>query len=230
MIDAMVRHIRARSACLVAALLALGGFCRPAGAACNVALLLAIDISGSVDDGEYRLQVDGTADALADPEVIAALVEGHSALAVVQWSSTEMQALVQPWQQMTSPADVAAFAAQARRTERAFGKAQTSVADALQFSVDRFADAPDCRHRVIDISGDGVQNEGSSLPAARARAIAKGIIINAIAIEGIGLTISEFYRRLVITREGFVVTAHGHVEYPRAIRQKLVRELVIPTG
>lgn len=226
----MVSRIGARPFCLAAAFVALGALPASAASPCTIALLLAIDISGSVDDAEYRLQVDGTADALADPEVIAALVQGHSALAVVQWSSTGMQALVQPWQQMDSPADVAAFADQTRLTERAFGKAQTSVADALQFSIDRFAEAPACLHRVIDISGDGVQNEGGSLPVARDRAIAAGITLNAIAIEGIGLAITEFYRRLVITKDGFVVTAHGHVEYPRAIREKLLRELVVPTG
>ena len=230
MIAHMVSSIGARSACIAAAFVVLGALPAQAEATCTIALLLAIDISGSVDDAEYRLQVDGTADALADPEVIAALLQGHSALAVAQWSSVGMQKLVQPWQQMDSPADVAAFANQARLTERAFGKAQTSVADALQFSIDRFANAPACLHRVIDISGDGVQNEGGSLPVARDRAIAAGITINAIAIESIGLAITEFYRRLVITRDGFVVTAHGHVEYPRAIREKLLRELVVPTG
>ncbi|MFO1174342.1 MAG: DUF1194 domain-containing protein [Paracoccaceae bacterium] len=228
----------ARRFCLLAAVAALSGLpgqpfraqSSGSSAGCEIALLLADDISGSVDDGEYRLQVDGLADALADPDVVAALLQGRAALAVVQWSATGMQKLVMPWRQMTSAADIAAFADEARIQPRAFGKAQTAVADALAFSVNQFASAPDCRHRVIDISGDGVQNEGGSLSAAREAAIAARIEVNAIAIEGLGLAITEFYRRMVITRNGFVVTAHGHVEYPRAIREKLVRELVVPTG
>lgn len=231
----------ARRFCLLAAVAALLGLpgqpfraqssgLSTGGSGCEIALLLADDISGSVDDGEYRLQVDGLADALADPDVVAALLQDRAALAVVQWSATGMQKLVMPWRQMNSAADIAAFADEARTQPRAFGKAQTAVADAIDFSVRQFATAPDCRHRVIDISGDGVQNEGSSLSAAREAAIAAGIDVNAIAIEGLGLAITEFYRRMVITRNGFVVTAHGHVEYPRAIREKLVRELVVPTG
>ncbi len=197
---------------------------------CELALLLAIDISGSVDDAEYRLQVDGTADALQDPDIIAALLQGEVAVAVVQWSAVGMQKLVQPWQVMHSRADIADFATQARAQERAFGKADTAVADAIRFASAQFNATPDCRRRVIDISGDGVQNAGSSLPVARAEAIGRGITLNAIAIEGIGLTITEFYRRTVITKDGFVLTARGHLDYPRAIRAKLLREIVVPTG
>ncbi len=198
--------------------------------ACDLALLLAIDISGSVDDAEYRMQVDGTAEALRDPEVVAALLQGRVSVAMVQWSAVGMQKLVQPWQVMDSRAAVAEFAATARLQERVFGKADTAVADAITFAVRQFDTAPDCRRQVIDISGDGVQNSGAPLPPARAAAINAGITINAIAIEGIGVTITEFYRRFVITRYGFVVTAGGHWDYPRAMRAKLLREIVVPTG
>lgn len=198
--------------------------------ACELALLLAIDISGSVDDAEYRLQVDGTADALSDPEVIVALVQGQVALAVVQWSSIGMQKLVQPWQVMDSRTTVAGFATAARAQKRAFGKADTAVGDALGFAAGQFDTAPDCRRQVIDISGDGVQNSGGPLPAGRAMVINRGITLNAIAIEGIGVAITEFYLRSVISKDGFVITARGHTDYPRAIRAKLLREIVVPTG
>ena len=198
--------------------------------ACDVALLLAIDISGSVDDAEYRFQVDGTADALQDPDVINALLQGNAAVAVVQWSAVGMQKLVQPWQRMHSRAAIADFATATRAQERAFGKADTAVADAISFAVRQFDAAPDCRRNVIDISGDGVQNAGSPLPEARTSAIDRGITLNAIAIEGLGVAITEFYRRSVITKDGFVLTARGHLDYPRAIRAKLLREIVVPTG
>lgn len=213
-----------------AALLALG-LARPFPVlGCELALLLAIDISGSVDDGEYRLQVDGTADALGDPAVADALVQGRVTVAVVQWSAVGMQKVVQPWTPIDNHADLRAFAAQARATERAFGKADTAVADAILFSVGQFADVPDCRRQVIDISGDGQQNAGSPLPQARQAAASAGITINAIAIESIGQSISEFYRNSVITDTGFVMTAQGHGDYPAAIRAKLLREVAVPLG
>lgn len=201
-----------------------------AGADCQLALLLAIDVSGSVDDGEYRLQTEGTAAALRDPEIAATLVQGRVALSVVQWSSTGMQKVVQPWRRMESPRDLADFADAAALQERAFGKADTAVSDAISFAVRQFDSVPDCPRRVIDISGDGVQNTGAPLPDARRAAIAAGITINAIAIEGIGLAISEFYRRHVITDGGFVITATTHSDYPRAIRLKILREISVPLG
>jgi len=217
------------SAYALAALIA--AFAAPAPAReCTLALLLAVDISGSVDDGEYRLQVDGAADALADPEIRDALLSGPVALAVMQWSSIGMQKLVQPWTLMESEADLDRFAAAARVQDRAFGKADTAIGDAIVAAVAAFDRAPPCPHRVIDISGDGVQNAGGSLAAAREQAIEAGISINAIAIEGIGLTISEFYRRQVVTRGGFVITARTHNDYPRAIKAKIRREVVVPTG
>lgn len=200
------------------------------GGACNLALLLAIDISGSVDDREYQLQVQGTADALSDPEVAQALIQGPVTLAVVQWSAVGMQKVVQPWTRMESLDDVRRFADTARAQERVFGKADTAVADAIRFATRQFDDVPECRFRVLDISGDGVQNAGGPLPEARGQAVAAGIAINAIAIEGLGVTITEFYRRQVITKGGFVVTARGHEEYPLAIRTKLLREISVPLG
>jgi len=201
-----------------------------AGGACQLALLLAIDVSGSVDDGEYRLQTEGTAAALRDPEIAATLIQGRVALAVVQWSSTGMQKVVQPWTRMNSAGQLIEFAKNASEQERAFGKADTAVADAISFAVRQFRDVPDCPRRVIDISGDGVQNSGGPLPLARAEAIDAGITINAVAIEGIGIAISEFYRRHVITDGGFVITANMHSDYPRAIRLKILREIAIPLG
>ncbi len=101
----------------------------------SLALLLAIDISGSVDDGEYRLQVDGTADALSDPDIQSALLSGPVTLAVMQWSAVGMQKIVQPWQRMDTLADIERFGAAARIQERAFGKADTAVSDAISAAV-----------------------------------------------------------------------------------------------
>ena len=86
--------------------------CPPAlpARACDTALLLAIDVSGSIDAADYRLQAEGLAAALADPAVTEALVEGQVALAVLQWSGAGQQELSLSWQRMLAPADVARFA------------------------------------------------------------------------------------------------------------------------
>lgn len=204
----------------------------PAAAACEVALLLAVDVSGSVDRGEYRLQTDGLAAALDDPEVADALLLGQTALGVVQWSGSGMQTFVIPWRRMLAPAEIADFAARARDLPRAYTGSDTAVGEAIAFSVRQFADVSDCRRKVIDISGDGPQNAGAPLGPARGAAMAGGIEINAIAIEDMGQAspISEFYRRSVVTRNGFVVTARGLADYPRAIRAKILREIARPLG
>ena len=200
------------------------------GRACETALLLAIDVSGSIDAGEYALQVKGLADALDDPEIAGVLVQGQVALAVVQWSGVGAQALVQPWARMNGRADVARFAADARARPRAFAASDTAVGQAISFSAAQFAAVPECRRQVIDISGDGPENAGFTAGQARQAAQARGIEINAVAIEDMGPSspITSFYRRWAITRDGFVLTARGLGDYPRAIRAKLLRELTKP--
>ena len=207
----------------IATALCLGGPVR----ACETALLLAIDISGSIDEGEYLLQMQGLAEALADPDIIEALVTDQVSLAMVQWSGVGKQSLTLPWQAMRSAADVASFAACTRALPRAFTASDTAVGDALRFSIRQFADVAACKRHVIDISGDGPENVGFTVSQARAEAEAQGITINAIAIEDAGRAapITAFYRRWAITKGGFVVTARRLQDYPRAIHDKLLREL-----
>jgi Ca-activated chloride channel homolog len=146
----------------------------------------------------------------------------------VQWSGTGMQTTVLSWTRIATLADVAALADAARALPRAYDGSDTAVGDAIAFSTATFAAVADCRRRVIDISGDGPQNAGLPLSPSRGAALAAGIEINAIAIEGMGVSITEFYRRYVISKDGFVVTARGHLDYPRAIRAKLLREIERP--
>lgn len=200
--------------------------------ACDTALLLAIDVSGSIDPGEYALQVQGLATALEDPAVAEVLLQGQVALAVVQWSGAGAQALVQPWQRMLTPAAISRFARSARAQPRAFAASDTAVGQAISFSAAQFVAVPDCTRRVIDISGDGPENAGYSVGPARAQAVRDRITINAIAIEEMGNSAPTtlYYRRSVITPDGFAITARGLGDYPRAIREKLLRELVKPVG
>ena len=200
--------------------------------ACETALLLSIDVSGSIDSGDYRLQTEGLAFALSDPEVAEALVAGQVALAVVQWSGTTEQALVLPWQRMLSDPDVTRFAARAAALPRAFSGSDTAVGQGLRFATAQFAAVPDCRRKVIDISGDGQENAGFTDAKAHAEAVEAGLVINAIAIEdpGPAYPITTYYRRWIITPGGFVVTARGLQDYAGTLRLKLLRELTKPVG
>lgn len=200
--------------------------------ACETALLLSIDVSGSIDPAEYRLQTEGLAEGLADPEVAEALVRGQVALAVVQWSGVDQQAVVMPWKRMLTEEAVAEFAAETATLRRAFFGSDTAVGEALRFATAQFAAVPDCKRRVIDISGDGQENAGFTDARARREAIAQGIMINAIAIEepGPGFPITTYYRNWIISPGGFVLTARGLQDYAATLRLKLLRELTRPVG
>jgi len=198
--------------------------------ACEVALVLAIDVSDSVDVGEYRLQVDGLADALRDPGIVDTLVEGRMALTVLQWSGADRQQNSLPWRRMQSATDVAAFAHAARTMPRAFVRSDTAPGDAIMAAVALFGAVPDCRRHVIDMSGDGAENAGRATVQASRTALAAGIEVNGLAIESLGVAITEFYRRAVITPGGFVMTARTHSDYARAIREKIRREISRVSG
>jgi len=193
--------------------------------ACATALVLAIDVSNSIDTGEYRIQTDGLADALADPAIREELLRGEVALSVIQWSGVGEQAVSIPWRRMTSPAEVEAFSRAAREMPRAFVMSDTAVGALMDFALGQFGPVADCKRRVIDISGDGPDNAGTDPSAARRAAERAGVQINALAIEGIGIAITNYYRARVITRDGFVMTARSHATYADTLRHKIRREI-----
>jgi Ca-activated chloride channel family protein len=198
--------------------------------ACDTALILTIDVSNSVDPGEYRLQVDGLAAALRDPEIAEAMVRQNAAIAVVQWSGKDRQELTLPWTRIRTSLDAALLADTSQLMPRAFVLSDTAPAEAIRFALPLFSQVPDCKNKVIDISGDGTPNSGSSTRDARNMAEQMGVTINGIAIESMGLAISNFYKGAVVTRNGFVITARTHREYPDAIRRKILRELSMVLG
>ncbi len=193
--------------------------------ACDTALILTIDVSNSVDPAEYKVQSDGLADALRDPEVIEAMVQNQAAIAVVQWSGFDRQEVTIPWTRITNAADVAILSQQARMMPRAFVLSDTAPAEAIHFSLRMFAQVPDCKRKIIDVSGDGTPNSGTNVRDARRSAERQGVTINGIAIESMGVAITNFFRGAVITRDGFVVTARTHREYAETLRRKIIREL-----
>lgn len=193
--------------------------------ACRTALILAMDVSQSVDPGEYRLQIDGLAAALRDPEIADILVRDQVALSVMQWSGVDAQEVSLEWTQMISPSHVQLFAAAVSRLPRGYVMSNTAPAEAMQAALAHFETGPVCARRVIDMSGDGTPNAGGEVGPLRRAAERAGVTINGLAIESLGRAITNFYRRNVITRDGFVETALGHRDYARAIRRKILREI-----
>ena len=194
--------------------------------ACRMALVLAIDVSSSIDIGEYKFQTRGLADALLDPEIAGVLVLHEVALSVVQWSGADEGDLSIPWRRMLSYREVRDFSVRVRNMPRKWEGSNTAVGDAIAFSAAQFGRVSDCERKVIDMSGDGSSNAGLNAAVERRKAEAAGIEINGIAIDIIGASITAFYSRFVITSDGFVVTSRGFSDYPRSIREKLLRELI----
>ncbi|MBN8293848.1 DUF1194 domain-containing protein [Rhodobacter sp. NTK016B] len=198
--------------------------------ACDVALVLAMDVSGSVDAYEYSLQAHGIAQAIRDPQVQEALVHGRASLAIVQWSGALEQTVTLPWTRITEPADAQAVATRVQVMPRAHAGGNTAVGEAIHVSAALLDQVRDCARWVIDVSGDGDENESFTLGTERVTAYRRGIQINGLAIEAAGQaqSITNFYRRHVVTPGGFVITARQHEDFARAMREKMLRELVAP--
>jgi len=204
----------------------LGGglFLPTPSAACSVALLLMIDVSQSVDAGEYSLQVEGLARALEEPQIRENLLDGEIALAVMQWSGVGAQTLSLPWAQMRSTGDIDVFAGRVRAMQRAYLTSNTALRDAVHAGLGLMGSAPHCARRVIDISGDGPENAGGNPRLSRQAAQLARVTVNALAIESLGQSLTRYFRSTVITRDGFVITARGYRDYGRAISLKIARE------
>ncbi|MEO1139767.1 MAG: DUF1194 domain-containing protein [Pseudomonadota bacterium] len=201
------------------------GISAPA-AACEVALVLAVDVSGSVDEQEFNIQMQGLADGLRDASVSEALVVGEAALLVLQWTGASRQRVVVPWMRIGSFEDVEAFAAQVETTPRVWRNFSTAVGEALTFAADQFGHVPDCARRVIDVSGDGSSNEGIEPREVHPRLNALNITVNGLVIEGAEPKMTEYFWENVILGPGaFVITANSYDEYPARMRRKLLREV-----
>jgi len=194
-------------------------------AACELALALAVDVSGSVDPVEYNTQMQGLADALRDGSVAEALVRGEAAVLLVQWTGSSRQQVTLPWTRIRSFQDAEALAKAVETAPRSWRNFSTAIGEALKFTLAQFANAPDCKRRVIDVSGDGPSNEGTEPRAVHAALRAAGITVNGLAIEGaIEDLTGYFYENLIVGDGAFVVTANHFDDYPARIRLKLQRE------
>lgn len=200
----------------------------PAQARCDLALIFAVDSSASVDGPDYDVQLSGVAEGLRDPMVADALARAGAALMVVEWSGHDRQRVLLGWHRMATVAHVGLFADEIARLNRVSDGQATAIGEALAFSAAAFDGAPDCRRRVIDISGDGVSNEGRLPRFLRARLAARGITVNALVIDTPDQSLTEYFLDNVVSgRDGFAITALGVTDFAGKMRLKLYRELAI---
>ncbi|WP_243694281.1 DUF1194 domain-containing protein [Shimia isoporae] len=198
----------------------------PPASACDIALLLAVDVSGSVDAQEYRIQMDGLAAGLRDGVVVEALIKAEAAVALMQWTGERRQQVSVPWTRVRNTIEAEALAVAVEQMPRAWTKYSTAIGDALWRGADLIEQAPECRRKVIDVSGDGVSNEGIEPSEGRSRLDNLGVTVNALVIETDEADLTGYFWENVITGSGaFVVTANGFADYPARIRQKLIREV-----
>lgn len=212
--------------CLVSFLVCV---CPVAARACDLALVLAVDVSGSVDRREYDIQMQGLAAALRDGIVREALVDSEAMLTLIQWTGSSRQKQTIPWTQMLRDEDVLALAERVATDPRVWRNYSTAIGEALQISERVLAEVPLCRRKVIDVSGDGISNEGVA-PAARHPTLKRmGVVVNALAIEtGDEDLTGWFFENLIMGSGAFVITANGFEDYPEQIRRKLIREITRP--
>jgi len=205
----------------------------PGAQAVNVGLELAllIDVSGSVSNSEYNLQMQGYQQAFNNPLVQTAIANnptGSIAVAVIQWSSSSSQQLSISFTQITS-ATAGAFGDQIGALARAFS-GSTAPGSAINFATPLFAaNSFDAPRQVIDVSGDGDQNSGADTSDARDAAVAAGIdTINGVTIGG-GASLFNFYVNNIQAGPGsFVLAANSFADFAGVIVDKLVREVSPP--
>ena len=207
----------------------------------DMLLVLAADVSRSVTEPKFRLQREGAAAAISNPDVVRAITSGpHRRIAVcfVEWATVSMQNVVVDWMVIGGSADARKFGDKLIESPRSFA-GSTSISAAIDFSVRQLERAPfTSERRVIDVSGDGNNNSGRSVTDARDDALAKNIVINALVI----LTpiaesfrpehtnppggLEKYFQDNVIGGPGaFTVVAEGHESFGRSLTKKLIQEI-----
>jgi hypothetical protein len=204
----------------------------------DVELVLAVDVSRSVDPEEQEMQFSGYEAAFRDPRLIEGIMGGPvGAIAVTMftWSDWHIQNTVVPWMLLDN-------AASANRFADAIGNAPrrtwlyTSISGAMDYAAKQFGQGFEGTRKVVDISGDGVNNSGRPVADARAEALAKGIVLNGLAVldrtpQPLSLASSLppldiYYRDEVIGGRGaFLVVAEGFQAFEAAVRRKIIREI-----
>ena len=204
----------------------------------DVELVLAVDVSRSVDSEEMEMQMRGYAEAFRDPRLadgIAGGPLGAIAVTLFVWSDWNIQNTLVPWMKLDGPASCERFAAALDGASRETFL-YTSISGAIDYASQQFGQRYDGLRRVVDISGDGVNNSGRPLAAARGEALEKGIVLNGLAVLDrspqpavllAGLPpVDEYYRDEVIGGPGaFLMVAEGYEAFSGAVRRKIIREI-----
>jgi len=206
----------------------------PASADCRQALALGLDVSGSVDPGEYRLQLDGLAAALNAPAVRETLLGAPDwpvRLAIYEWSGPRKfnRRLLVDWTAIRTPGDLATVTTTLNKTTRRAADPSTALGEAIRYGTDLLATQNDCPKRTLDISGDGKSNTG--LPP-QALESPPWLTVNGLTIgdpDAERVTLQElitYYETNVLRGPGaFVEAATGFEDFEQAMTRKLLREL-----
>jgi hypothetical protein len=203
----------------------------------DLELVLAVDVSGSIDEEEAALQRQGYVDAISDPEVIRAIrsgILGRIAVTYFEWAGDGWQIPVLDWTLIDSEATAKNFSK--KLSDAAMGSGPwTSISQAIDFGAALFQTSKfEGTRRIIDVSGDGPNNTGGLVVPARDAAVARRITVNGLPIINDRFNISRapmpnldlYYRNCVIGGPGaFIVVAHGFRSFAQAIRRKLILEI-----
>ncbi len=202
-------------------------------ASVDLVLVLALDVSGSVDNREFALQQRGLAKAFRNARIVEAIQRGahkRIAVAAVQWAGREKQAVAVPWAIVDSDQAAYAFAERLAAMPRIFDNSETHIGGVIDFAARYALSAPVAApRRTIDISGDGMDNVLYSTHRARDRALAAGITINGLTILNETPELDSYYRYNVIGGpNAFVIKAGKYEDFADAILRKLLREINPP--
>jgi hypothetical protein len=195
----------------------------------DLALVMAVDVSESVDAGEYLLQHDGIARAFEDPQLAAAIGAGRRGaieVVVLEWSDRDKQAVTVDWTLVGDAASAAAFARKVRQSQRS-SNGLTAIGDALLAAGALFKSAPaPADRKLVDLSGDGIANIGVPVREARDALVTDGITINGLAILASEPWLESYYDEYVIGGTGaFLLRAEDFSSFATAMRNKLLSEI-----
>jgi len=195
----------------------------------SIELVLAVDVSLSVNDIEYGLQIQGMAAAFRDPEVIKLITEHDHGIAVTmtQWTGTFEAAQPLPWRWLTDEASVLAFATAIASLPRSEFGNFTGIGHAIAFAT-RLIETNDYDgdEKKIDISGDGRNNSGPEPRTIRLTALAHDITVNGLAITDSEPQLASYYsHEVIIGPASFVIVAKDFDDFAEAFKRKLKREL-----
>lgn len=200
---------------------------------CALALAFALDVSASVNSDEYDIQKGGLAAAMRDPEIVEAILAGPGSVwfLAYEWSASLQQVVIQDWAHMRDLAAIERFATELDAHNRRFGRSSTALGQGLSFGINQFSALPTlCDRLVIDVSGDGVNNDGVTPEALRDAGRLTGVTINGLVIAGATPNPVPYYREKVIYgSDAFMMVArNGFEDYPELIKGKLLREMRPP--